>query len=265
MPDDGLFDVAGKVAVVTGGSRGIGKMIAGGLVQRGVRVYISARKEEAARQTAAELSRDGECVAIAADLAGEGGAAALAAAVGEREGRVHILVNNAGTSWGAPFESYPEAGFDKVLDTNVKGLFFVTQKLVPLLRAAGSKDDPARVINIGSIDGLLTPHQANYAYSCSKAAVHWLTRHLAQTLVGDHILVNAIAPGLFRTQMTEYFFSQASEGQLSAMIPAGRLGQDDDMAGVVVFLASRAGSYINGSIIPVGGGLDVLTPAGLTA
>jgi len=259
LSNDPLFDVHGKVAVVTGGSRGIGKMIAAGLVDRGVRVYISGRKADQVEASAAELAARGECHGIAADVSSEAGAARLAEAVSEREGALHILINNAGTAWGAPLEEYPEAGFDKVLGTNVKGPFFVTQKLLPLLRAAAQPDDPARIVNIGSVDALLTPQQANYAYSASKAAVHWLTRHLAQELISQHILVNAIAPGLFRTKMTEYLFTDDSvEAQIAATIPAHRLGRQDDIAGTVVYLCSRAGSYVTGAVLPVGGGIEVL-------
>jgi NAD(P)-dependent dehydrogenase (short-subunit alcohol dehydrogenase family) len=256
---DALFDVSGQVAVVTGGSRGIGRMIAHGLVARGVRVYISARKAEAAEATAKELSEHGECIAVPADLSNEAGAAVLAAAVSSREQSVNLLVNNAGAAWGAPLESYPESGFDKVLDTNVKGVFFVTQKLLPLLKAAATKDKPARIVNIGSVDALLTPQQANFAYSASKAAVHWLTRHLAQTLVAESVTVNAIAPGLFRTRMTECLFSDTvSEASVATTIPAGRLGTEEDIVGTVVYLASRAGAYVNGAVIPVGGGIEAL-------
>ena len=258
---DPLFDLSGKVAVVTGGSRGIGKMIAAGLVDRGVRVYISARKAEAAQETAQELSATGECIAVPADLSSAAGATALADAVKAREEKLHILVNNAGAAWGAPIDEYPESGFDKVLDTNVKGPFFVTQQLLPLLRAAGSAEDPARVINIGSVDGLKTPFTPNYAYSASKAAVHWLTRHTAQALVKDHVLVNAIAPGFFRTKMTEFMFTDdEAEDRLADMIPAGRLGRQDDIAGTVIYLCSRAGAYVTGAVIPVGGGIEAITP-----
>lgn len=258
---DTLFDVGGKVAVVTGGSRGIGKMIARGLLEHGVRVYISARKADQVQASEAELSGLGECVGISADVSQEAGAAALAAAVAEREQRVHILVNNAGAAWGAPLDQYPESGFDKVLDTNVKGPFFVTQKLLPLLRAAASVDDPSRVINIGSVDALRTPQVPNYAYSASKAAVHWMTRHMAQDLMREHILVNAIAPGFFRTRMTEFMFANAeSEEPLLGVVPARRLGRQDDIAGTVIYLCSRAGSYVSGAVIPVGGGVDALAP-----
>jgi NAD(P)-dependent dehydrogenase (short-subunit alcohol dehydrogenase family) len=256
---DSLFDLRDKVAVVTGGSRGIGRMIATGLVERGVRVYISARKADQVQAAQAELAALGQCAGIVADVSSEAGAAELASAVGEREEKVHILVNNAGAAWGAPLEEYPESGFDKVLGTNVKGPFFVTQKLLPQLRAAASEADPARVINIGSVDALLTPRQPNFAYSASKAAVHWLTRHLAQELMRDHILVNAIAPGFFRTKMTEFLFTDdEAEGRLEAVIPAHRLGRQDDIAGTVIYLSSRAGSYVTGAVIPVGGGIEVI-------
>jgi len=258
---DPLFDVTGKVAVVTGGSRGIGKMVARGLLEHGVRVYISARKADQVADTAAELSELGECVGVVADLSQASGAEALRAAVAEREDRLHILVNNAGAAWGAPVDEYPESGFDKVLGTNVKGPFFVTQKLLPLLRAAATAEDPARVINIGSVDAMRTPQVPNYAYSASKAAVHWLSRHLAQDLMPENILVNAIAPGFFRTKMTEFMFTDDdAEGRLLQIVPARRLGRQDDIAGTVIYLCSRAGSYVSGAVIPVGGGVEALAP-----
>ena len=256
---DTLFDLTGKVAVVTGGSRGIGRMIATGLLERGVRVYISARKADQVQAAEADLKAVGDCTGVVADISTEAGATTLADAVGRSETKVHILVNNAGATWGAPLDEYPETGFDKVLGTNVKGPFFVTQKLLPLLRAAGTEADPARVINIGSVDALKSPSTPNYAYSASKSAVHWLTRHLAQDLMRDHILVNAIAPGFFRTKMTEFLFTDdEAEGRLESVIPARRLGRQDDIVGTVIYLSSRAGSYVTGAVIPVGGGIEAI-------
>ncbi len=189
QPSGDLFSVSGKVAVVTGGSRGIGAMIASGLVRAGCRVYITARKAAECDAKAAELSAFGECISVPLDLAARGSADELVRVVGEREDRLHILVNNAGASWGAPLEEYPLEAFDKVLNINVKALFELTVRSLPLLRAAASPQDPARVINIGSIDGLRVPAMETYAYSTTKAGVHMLTRHLAHQLAGrgpDH-------------------------------------------------------------------------------
>ncbi|MEA2647244.1 MAG: hypothetical protein QOE92_2327 [Chloroflexota bacterium] len=254
-----IFSVEGKVAVVTGGSRGVGLMIARGLVEAGVRVYISARKADACDATAAELSKVGECVSVPADLSSRAGTKQLAAAVAEREEKVHILVNNAGASWGEPIEEYSEEGFDKVLDTNVKGVFFVTASLLPQLRAAATEEDPARVVNIGSVDGLSVPILESFAYSASKSAVHMLTRHLGRRLVGEHINVNAIAPGFFPSKMTAFMFSTPElETALLDRIPMRRAGAQEDIAGTVIYLCSRAGAYVTGAVLPVGGGLATL-------
>jgi NAD(P)-dependent dehydrogenase (short-subunit alcohol dehydrogenase family) len=252
-----LFSIRGKVAVVTGGSRGIGEMITRGYVAAGARVYISSRKAEACDALAAELAEVGECISLPADLSTPEGARDLAAAVAERESEVHVLVNNAGASWGAPLDEYPVEGFDKVMDLNVRGVFLLTQALAPQLRAAATAEDPARVINVGSIDGgFHVPMYEAYAYSASKAAVHQLTRHLGKFLAADHVTVNAIAPGLFPSKMTTFLF--AHEEQLVAGIPMGRAGTPEDMAGIAIYLASRAGAYTTGAIIPVDGGVATL-------
>jgi NAD(P)-dependent dehydrogenase (short-subunit alcohol dehydrogenase family) len=251
-----VFSVRGKVAVVTGGSRGIGHMIARGLVEAGARVYISARKAQACDEVALELSRIGECFAIPADLGTVAGADHLAGEVGRRESAVHILVNNAGATWGAPLEEFPDSGFDKVMAINVKGPFHLTVKLLPKLRAAATKEDPARVINIGSIDGIRVPVFENFSYSASKAAVHMLTRHMASKLASDHITVNAIAPGLFPSKMTQFVFDGMGEEGASQGIPLARAGRQDDIAGTVIYLSSRAGSYLTGAVIPVDGGVS---------
>ncbi|MDQ6746693.1 MAG: SDR family oxidoreductase [Candidatus Dormibacteraeota bacterium] len=255
-----LFSVAGKVALVTGGSRGIGLMVARGLVDAGVRVYITARKAGACDAAAAELSKTGECFSIPADLSSRAGAEHLHAQLAGREERLHILVNNAGASWGAPIDEYPEEGFDKVLDTNVKGVFFSTQLMLPLLRAAATAEDPARVINIGSVDGLSVPVLESFAYSASKAAVHMLTRHLGRRLVGENINVNAIAPGFFPSKMTAFMFETPElESALLERIPMKRAGAEADIAGTVIYLSSRAGAYVTGAVIPVSGGIATLS------
>jgi NAD(P)-dependent dehydrogenase (short-subunit alcohol dehydrogenase family) len=252
-----LFSIRGKVAVVTGGSRGIGEMIARGYVAAGAKVYISSRKASACEELADELSTIGTCVPLPADLSTPEGATQLAAAIAEREPEVHILVNNAGASWGEPLDDYAVEGFDKVMDLNVRGVFLLTQALAPQLRAAASAADPARVINVGSIDGgFHVPAYEAYAYSASKAAVHQLTRHLGRFLAADHVTVNAIAPGLFPSKMTAFMFDH--EEQLVAGIPMGRAGTPEDMAGIAIYLASRAGAYTTGAIIPVDGGVATL-------
>ena len=251
-----LFSIRGKTAVVTGGSRGIGLMIARGLVDAGARVYISSRKAGVCDEVAAELSKSGECFSIPADLATPDGLDHLATRLAEREPALHILVNNAGATWGAPMESYPDEAFDKIWAVNVKAIFHLTVKCLPLLRKAATADDPARVVNIGSIDGLRVPYFENYAYSASKAAVHMLTRHMAHSLNKDNITVNAIAPGLFPSKMTNFIFEQMEVDQLGGGIPLGRVGQPDDVAGTTIFLASRAGAYLTGAVIPVDGGVS---------
>jgi NAD(P)-dependent dehydrogenase (short-subunit alcohol dehydrogenase family) len=254
-----LFSVAGKVAVVTGGSRGIGAMIAGGLVRAGARVYITARKAAACDATAAELSAFGECISVPLDLAADGGVDALVRTVGEREDRLHILVNNAGATWGAPLAEYPLAAFDKLWNVNIKALFALTVQSLPLLRSAASAEDPARVINIGSIDGLGVPALESYAYSTTKAGVHMLTRHLASTLAAESITVNAIAPGPFDSKMMAFALDDPqARAVIAASVPLGRIGEPDDMAGAAIFLASRAGRYLTGAVIPVDGGLSTI-------
>jgi NAD(P)-dependent dehydrogenase (short-subunit alcohol dehydrogenase family) len=253
---ESLFGVAGKVAVVTGGSRGIGEMIAAGLVKAGCRVYITARKREACDATARQLSAYGECISAPVDLGGHEGVVQFADFLAEREDKLHILVNNAGATWGAPKEEYPLEAFDKVWNINVKAPFDLTMRCLPLLRAAASPQDPARVINIGSIDGLVTSTVEHYAYTSSKAGVHMLTRHLARHLAPEAITVNAIAPGPFRSKMMAYALEDPqARAQVAARVPLGRIGDPDDVAGATIFLASRAGSYLTGVVIPVDGGI----------
>ena len=252
-----LFRVEGKVAVVTGGSRGIGRMIAEGLVSNGVKVYITARKAEACDATAAELSEIGECISIPGDMSTEEGVTAFAAAVSEREEQLDILVNNAGAVWGAPIGEFPEEGFDKVLAINVKAPFMLTQALLPLLKASGSAEDPARVINIGSIDGRRVPDTPNYSYSASKAGIHMLTRHMAHHLVHEDITFNAIAPGPFESKMMAYALDDPETRKvIEGVVPRGRIGSPEDVAGTVLYLSSRAGAYLTGAIIPVDGGIS---------
>jgi NAD(P)-dependent dehydrogenase (short-subunit alcohol dehydrogenase family) len=252
-----LFSVEGKVAVVTGGSRGIGAMVAEGLLRSGARVYITARKAEACAAAADALSAHGECVAVPADLSTREGVDHLAAEVARREPAVHVLVNNAGATWGAPLEEYPDDGWDKVMATNVAAPFRLTVALLPQLRAAASADDPARVVNVGSIDGIRVPATENYAYAASKAAVHMLTRQLAHRLVGDHVTVNAIAPGPFRSKMMAFLLdAEGGEELVASSVPLGRIGRPEDAAGTVLFLTSRAGSYLTGAVIPLDGGIS---------
>ena len=255
-----LFSITGKTALVTGGSRGIGKMIATGFVEAGARVYVSSRKADACDELAAELSDRGECMALAADLSTEAGCRALAEALAEREPRLHILVNNAGNTWGAPFDEFDDAAWERVLSLNVKGVFHTTKFLTPLLRAAATSDDPARVVNIGSIDGIHVPVLETYSYAASKAAVHQLTRHLARRLAPS-ITVNAIAPGPFESKMMAATLEAFGE-QIAAGAPLKRIGRPDDVAGTAIFLTSRAGAYLTGAVIPVDGGIATVGPSG---
>jgi NAD(P)-dependent dehydrogenase (short-subunit alcohol dehydrogenase family) len=252
---DDLFAVAGKTALVTGGSRGIGLMIARGLLEAGARVIVSSRKADDVRAAAEELGALGDCEALPADVSTGEGARALAQQVGERFPALSILVNNAGAAWGAPLEDFPQVGWDKVLHTNVEGVFNLTVALLDPLRAAASAEDPARVINIGSIDGLRVPVVENYSYGASKAAVHMLTRHLARKLAGENITVNAIAPGPFESRMMAILEDPDVRAQIVAGVPLGRIGRPDDVAGLTIFLASRAGAYMTGTVIPLDGGI----------
>jgi NAD(P)-dependent dehydrogenase (short-subunit alcohol dehydrogenase family) len=251
-----LFSVEGKTAVVTGGSRGIGLMIARAFVEGGVRVYVSSRKAEVCRQVAEELSRTGECLALPADLSSEEACRRLAEEVGEREDRVQVLVNNAGATWGAPLEDYPAAAWDKVLDLNLKAPFFLTRAMLPLLEAAAVPGDPARVVNVGSIDGLRVPPMPTYAYSASKAGLHHLTRVLARELGPRGITVNAIAPGPFESKMMAETLRRFGD-QIAAAAPLQRIGRPEDMAGAALYLASRAGAYVTGAVLPVDGGITL--------
>ncbi len=257
-----LFSIDGKVAVVTGGSRGIGEMIADGFLSNGAKVYISSRKADVCGETAKRLQDKygGECVSVPADLSGLAGIESLTEAVGSQEERLDILVNNAGATWGEPLDEFPEAGWDKVMDTNVKAVFFLTQKMLPLLRKSANAEDPARVINIGSVDGIKTPVFENFSYGPSKAAVHHLTRVLAAHLVKENIIVNGIAPGPFPSWMLSAGggFGGAVEGvdwdSVGRNNPRGRVGTMEDIAGLAIFLSSRAGAFTVGEVITCDGG-----------
>ena len=260
---DNLFSVKGKTALVTGGSRGIGEMIASGFLAAGAKVYISSRKADACDETARRLSAayGGECISLPADLSKMEGIGSLAKRLAEREEKLDILVNNAGVAWGAPIDEFPEIGFDKVMDTNVKAVFFMTQKLLPLLRAAGAAGAPARVINIGSIDGLKAAIFDTFSYGASKAAVHHLTRFMAAHLTKERILFNAIAPGPYPTWMlsTGVGFGGETENvdwdSVGKRNPSGRVGTPQDIAGLAIFLCSRAGEFVVGQVIASDGGI----------
>ena len=248
-----LFSVAGKIVVVTGGSRGIGEMIARAYVENGAKVYITARNAAVCDGLAAELSKFGACISIPADLSKMDEIERFAAALEARESKIDVLFNNAGASWGAPFDTFPESCWDKVIDLNVKSVFFLTQRLVKLLEAAGSADDFARVINIGSIDGMHVSNIETYSYAASKAAVLHLTRMMAKNLAARHIAVNAIAPGYFPSKMTAAIPEEWAAASVAAT-PMKRIGNPADMAGVALYLGSKASGFVCGSVIAVDGG-----------
>lgn len=249
-----LFGVRGKVVLVTGGSRGIGRAIADGFVRGGARVYVNSRSAESCEKAAAELSAYGWCAALPANLDRPSNCTGLVEALAAREDSLDVVVNNAGTIWAAPLQDYPEAGWDKVFDLNVKSTFYLISALTPLLSAGASPEDPARVINIGSIDALHVPAHETYAYSASKAAVHHLSRHLAQQLAPNHITVNVIAPGMFESKMIAATLAQRGPEAMLAHTPLKRFASPRDMAGTAIFLASAAGAYLTGAILPVDGG-----------
>jgi NAD(P)-dependent dehydrogenase (short-subunit alcohol dehydrogenase family) len=253
MKIENLFSVRGKLAVITGGSRGIGEMIARAYVENGARVIITARNAAVCDGLAAELSKIGECVSIPADLSKMAEIERFAAEVAKREPKLDILVNNAGASWGAPFDDFPESGWDKVMDLNVKSIFFLTQKLIKQLESAGTADDYARVINIGSIDGQHVSDLETYSYAASKAGVLHMTKMMAKFLAGRHIAVNAIAPGFFPSKMTAAIPADFSKAMQSET-PMQRWGNADDMGGVALFLGSRASAFLCGSVVTVDGG-----------
>lgn len=256
MKVEDLFSVRGRIALITGGSRGIGEMIARAYVENGAKVYISARKADACDALAKELSLVGECISIPADISTMEGVAHLAAELVKREKRLDILVNNAGASWGASFAEFPEIGWDKVMDLNVKSIFFLTQALAPKLRAAASADHPAKVINIASVDGQMVNPQETYSYNASKAALIHLTKRLSLRLIEDNICVTAIAPGAFASEMNISARDHAEA--IAARIPARRIGRGEDMAGAAIYLASRAGDYVVGQTVTVDGAISLV-------
>jgi NAD(P)-dependent dehydrogenase (short-subunit alcohol dehydrogenase family) len=249
-----LFDLTGKVAVVSGGTRGIGLMMARGLLQAGASVYISSRKPGVGREAAQELSKYGTVLSVPADLSREEECARLAEEVARSEEHVNILVNNAGTHWSAPLEEFPAHGWDKVDDLNLKTPFSLTRAFLPLLESAGTADDPARVINVGSIDGLRVPEFNTYSYAATKAGLHQLTRVLARELGPRHITVNAVAPGPFESKMMAVYLATQGE-RIAGESPLGRIVRPDDMACVAIFLSGRGGAYVTGAVIPVDGGI----------
>ncbi|MDR6886546.1 MULTISPECIES: SDR family oxidoreductase [Variovorax] len=247
-----LFSLKGRSALITGGSRGIGRMIAEGFLAQGARVYISARKAAACDQTAKELSAFGQCVSLPADVSTLEGAQALVDAYAKHESSLDILVNNAGAAWGAPYDEFPESGWDKVVDLNLKTPFFLTKALTPMLRKAAT-DHLAKVINIASIDGISVNPQETYSYAASKAGLIQLTRRMALRLAQERIVVSAIAPGAFASDMNKLARDHGDE--VKERIPAGRIGVPEDMAGAAIYLASRAGDYVMGSTLVVDGGV----------
>ena len=256
-----LFSLEGRIALVTGGSRGIGKMIAGGFLAQGAaKVYITARKAAACEATAKQLTAeyDGECIALPIDISGLTGIDMLAAEIIKREPKLDILVNNAGTAWGAKLDEFPESGWDKVINLNLKTPFFLTKALAAPLRAAASAERPGKVINVASIDGIFVNPMETYSYHASKAGLIHLTRRMAARLIRDHIVVTAIAPGPFKSDMNRAARDNADE--VATRVPSGRVGRDEDMAGAAIYLASRAGDYVVGATIAVDGGIVYANP-----
>jgi len=252
------FTLAGRTALVTGGSRGIGRMIAQGYLEAGAKVIICCRKLAEGKQTAQELSQYGECVAIGADLSTEAGAKQLAADIAEHTDHLDILVNNAGTSWGAPLEDFPVSGWEKVMQLNVVSVFSCIQQLLPMLRKNANADNPSRIINIGSVAGISSFGEEAYSYGPSKAAVHQLSRNLARELVSDNINVNVIAPGRFPSKMTQHIHNDAGAmAEDCAHIPMKRWGREEEMSALAIMLASAGGAYMTGNIIPIDGGFTL--------
>lgn len=254
---ENLFSLKGRVALVTGGSKGIGRMIAEGFLAQGAKVYITARKADACEAAAREMSQGGRsCIAIPGDISTMEGVKALASAITAAEDKLDILVNNAGTIWMAPLDSYPEKGWDKVMDLNVKSPFFLIQALLGLLKAAARPDQPAKIINITSIDGITVNKVDTFAYQASKAAFAHLTKRLAADLIGHNIVVSALAPGAFASDLNVYARDHGE--MVAAAIPAKRIGTLEDMAGTAIYLASRAGDYMVGEAVVIDGGLTAI-------
>ena len=253
-----LFSIKGKSALITGGSRGIGLMMAKGYVQAGAKVYISSRKADVCREVAEELSKEGTCLALPADLTKDEDLEALGDQLKEKEEKLDVLINNAGKGWEASFETFPEIGWDSVLNINVKAIFKLTRELLPLLAAAGSHENPARIINIGSVAADISDSMETYSYGVSKAGVHWLTKSLAREFAPKHITVNAIAPGRFPSKMTAGVMQNKEQYETEVQfIPLHRWGKESDIAGLSIFLASPSAAYITGAIIPVDGGFRI--------
>jgi NAD(P)-dependent dehydrogenase (short-subunit alcohol dehydrogenase family) len=250
-----LFSLQGRTALITGGSRGIGRMIATGFLKQGARVYISSRKADACDKTAAELSALGTCLSLPADVSSVEGAKGLAGRFASREEKLDILVNNAGAAWGEPFDDHSEKGWDKVVDLNMKAPFFLSQALIGQLRKAATYDRPAKIINVASIDGIVVNPMETYSYAASKAGLIHLTRRMALRLIKDNIVVSGIAPGAFASEMNKIARDHAD--MVAARIPAKRIGRDEDMAGAAIYLASRAGDYVVGITIAVDGGVTL--------
>jgi NAD(P)-dependent dehydrogenase (short-subunit alcohol dehydrogenase family) len=252
-----LFDVSGKTVLVTGGAQGLGRMIADGFVNAGATVLITSRKAEVVERAAAELGQCGTCVPYQADLSSSDGAVALAEEVLERHSALDVLINNAGRTWGEPLETFSERGWSSVMPINLQTPFTLMRALLPALRAAATQDDPARVINIGSITGVVVEPLQAYSYIASKAAIHHLSRVLAAQLAPDRITVNCVVPGYFPTSMTEYMKEDEDNyRELVARVPLGRLGGAPDIVGACILLASRAGAYMTGTEVTIDGGMS---------
>ncbi|MDO5680544.1 MAG: SDR family oxidoreductase [Pelistega sp.] len=249
-----LFDVRGKIVLVTGASRGIGSAIAEAFVKAGAKVFICSRKLESCQKIAEELCKIGDCTALSCDIAASQSRHRFLAELKQHTTEINVLINNAGAIWAAPIDEYPKSGWDKVYNLNVKGTFFLIQELLPLLEQGGKHEDPARIINVGSIDAFHVPHHETYAYSSSKAALHHLTKHLAAQLASRHITANIIAPGMFPSKMLAETLKQKGLKKIVAPIPLKRLTNDSDIAGAAIYLASKAGSYVTGVVLPVDGG-----------